>query len=230
MWWPKEINEAEEIQENIRKEVRIVHLRKTPRLIAGFDAAFSEERVIGVASLYQYPEMVHLEDAHAVTTISFPYIPGYLTFREGPALIAALSLLKKKPDLILVDGQGIAHPKGIGIASHLGVLMKMPVIGCAKSRLVGEYQEPGLQRGEWSPLRYEKMIVGSVLRTRDDIRPLFVSPGHNITLKECREIVLRCATGYCIPEPLRRADRISKSIKKILYTLYREDKTYKNFL
>ncbi|HXX57674.1 MAG TPA: deoxyribonuclease V [Thermodesulfovibrionales bacterium] len=209
-----DIAEAREIQESLRKKIRIAHLRKTPRFVAGVDAAFTEDMVIGVACLYQYPEMIHLENAHAVAEISFPYVPGFLTFREGPAIITALSRLTKKPDLILVDGQGIAHPKGIGIASHLGVLLKMPTIGCAKSRLIGEYTEPGKNRGEWSPLRYNGKIVGSVLRTRDNTRALFVSPGHKINIEECREIVLNCATGYRIPEPLRRADRISRALKR----------------
>jgi deoxyribonuclease V len=128
--------------------------------------------------------------------------------------VEALCNLKIKPDLILVDGQGIAHPKGIGIASHLGVLLDIPSVGCAKSRLIGEYEEPGLKKGEWSPLKYAGRVVGAVLRTRENVRPLFVSPGHGIDLKTSLGIVLGCAGKYRIPEPLRTADFLSKKIRR----------------
>ena len=213
MRWPNNINDAKEIQEGLRTNVRIEPLLKAPRFIAGVDAAFTEDGVIAAACVFLYPEMLHLEDAHAVTQLPFPYIPGYLAFREGPAILAALTHLKIKPDIMLVDGHGVAHPKGIGIASHIGVLMDLPAIGCAKSRLTGEYEESGPKRGDWAALRYDGEIVGSVLRTRDGVRPLFVSPGHRITLEECREVVLRSAVSYRLPEPLRRADRISRALK-----------------
>lgn len=214
MKWPEDITEAREIQEAISKRVKILSLRKGPRFIAGIDAAFFEDKVIGVACLYKYPEMTLIEEIHAVKKVSFPYIPGFLSFREGPAIIKAINSLNTKPDIILFDGQGIAHPEGLGIASHLGVLLDMPTIGCAKSRLVGEYKEPGSKKGDWSSLEYGSKIVGAVLRTKDNVRPVFVSPGHRIDLKGSIEIVLRCISKYRIPEPLRRADFISKKIKR----------------
>lgn len=212
--WPADIAEARKIQDEYRNKVKIVSLEKAPNYIAGVDAAFSDDKIIGVACLYKYPEIVPLEDSCAFEKTAFPYIPGYLSFREGPAIIHALRDLKKKPDLILFDGQGIAHPKRLGIASHIGAFLDMPSIGCAKSRLVGEYEEPGGKKGEWSPLSYGGDVVGAVLRTRNGVRPVFVSPGHRIDLKGSVDIVLGCTGKYRIPEPLRRADMISKKMKK----------------
>ncbi|MEW6675856.1 MAG: deoxyribonuclease V [Nitrospirota bacterium] len=213
MKWPEDITEAREIQEILRKKVRIISLRKSPEYIAGVDAAFFEDKVIGVACLYKYPEIIPIEDAYAVTKVSFPYIPGFLSFREGPVIIKAINNLNIKTDIILFDGQGIAHPKGLGIASHIGVLLNIPTIGCAKSRLIGKYKEPGFKKGNWSSLKYSGKTAGAVLRTRNNVRPVFVSPGHWINLKDSIEIVLRCTDKYRIPEPLRRADFISKKIK-----------------
>lgn len=214
MRWPVDIAEARKIQDEYRNKVKIVPLGKVPDYIAGVDAAFSDDKVIGVACLYKYPEIVPLEDSFVIEKTAFPYIPGYLSFREGPAIIHALIELKRKPDLILFDGQGIAHPKRLGIASQIGAILDMPAIGCAKSRLVGEYEEPGCKKGDWSPLTYGGEVVGAVLRTRDGVRPVFVSPGHRIDLKGSIEIVLGCTGKYRIPEPLRRADMVSKKMKK----------------
>lgn len=212
--WPTNIRDAKAIQISLRDKLRIVPLKKAPRYIASVDASFIDDKVVAVACLYGYPELSYLEHEIAIGKTNFPYIPGYLTFREGPAITNALDILKIKPDLILVDGQGIAHPKGIGIASHIGVLLNIPTIGCAKSRLVGEYKEPGSIKGDWSPLKYNGRTVGAVLRTKDNVRPLFVSPGHKIDLKGSIEVVLRCVGKYRIPEPLRMADSLSKKIRK----------------
>ncbi len=214
MRWTEDITEARKIQENLKKKVRIIPFKRFPVFIAGADASFSRSKVIGVVALYKYPEMIPIKDVYAVTEIPFPYIPGFLSFREGPAILKALNKLKIKPDLILFDGQGIAHPRGVGIATHIGVLLDIPSIGCAKSRLVGEYKEPGIKKGERSLLKYKDRSVGAVLRTRENIRPVFVSPGHRIDLKSSIEIILNCTTRYRIPEPIRRADFISKKMKK----------------
>jgi deoxyribonuclease V len=212
--WPDTIDEAKTVQAALKDSVKIVPLRKKPELIAGVDAAFAGDKVIAVASLYRYPDLINLEDTFAILICPFPYIPGFLSFREGPAIIEALHGLKRTPDVILVDGQGIAHPKKLGIASHIGALLDMPTIGCAKSRLVGEYKEPKPRRGSRSALKYNGETVGSVLRTRDGVRPLFVSPGHRIDLDSCIKLVLGCTRGYRIPEPLRRADFLSKKLKR----------------
>ena len=216
MEWPKDIKGARRIQEILRWKVEIFPLRKAPNKIAGVDAAFFQDKVIGVACLYTYPDTTFIEEVDSVTNVLFPYIPGFLSFREGPVIIKAINSLKNKPDVILFDGQGIAHPVGLGIATHIGVLLGIPTIGCAKSRLIGEYEEPGSQKGNWSFLRYKEKIVGAVLRTKDDVIPLFISPGHKIDLKHSIDIVLSCTRKYRIPEPLRRADFISKKIKRAL--------------
>jgi deoxyribonuclease V len=216
MKWPKDIKKARMIQEILEEKVRIAPLRKLPKYIAGVDAAFLHDKVIGVACLYKYPDLILTEEVYAVTEALFSYIPGFLSFREGPAIIKAVKSLKMKPDVILFDGQGIAHPRGLGIASHIGVLLDLPTIGCAKSRLIGEYREPGPKKGTWSFLRYNGKTVGAVLRTKDNVRPLFVSPGHGIDLRGSLEIILSCIRKYRIPEPLRRADSVSKKIKREL--------------
>jgi deoxyribonuclease V len=215
MKWPKTISieQARELQENLRKRVQVVPLRGEPRYVAGVDAAFSEDLVYAAACLYRYPELTPLEQASAVEKLRFPYVPGFLSFREGPAVIAAIRKLTVKPEAILVDGQGIAHPRGIGIASHLGVLLGIPTLGCAKTRLVGEFEGPGRKKGSWSRLMYEGRTVGAVVRTRDGIKPLFVSPGHKIDLDNAIRITLNCIGKYRIPEPLRCADMLSKKMR-----------------
>jgi deoxyribonuclease V len=212
--WPKNISEAKAVQNSLKDRVKITPLRRSPAVIAGVDAAFLDDKVICVACLYAYPEITPFEDACAVTEITFPYIPGFLSFREGPAIIEALKKLTIKPHVILFDGQGIAHPHKMGIASHIGVILDIPTIGCAKSRLVGEYKQPGTKKGNTSSLKYQGNLVGAVVRTRDNVKPVFVSPGHRIDVKASVEIILKCVRIYRIPEPLRRADFLSKKIKR----------------
>ncbi|MDH5767498.1 MAG: deoxyribonuclease V [Nitrospirota bacterium] len=216
MKWPKDIARAKKVQEVLKKKVRITSLRKSLEYVAGVDAAFFGDKIVGVACLYKYPEIIFVEEAYSITETSFPYIPGFLSFREGQAIIQAIYALKMKPHVILFDGQGIAHPKGFGIAAHIGVLLDIPTIGCAKSRLVGNYREPGFKKGNRSSLIYNGKIVGAVLRTRDNVRPVFVSPGHRTDLKNSIKVVLCCTNTYRIPEPLRSADFISKKIKREL--------------
>jgi len=154
MEWPKDLKRAKQLQEILRRNVKIGPLKKDPEYITGVDAAFLNNKVIGVACVFKYPDMLLIEEAYSLTEILFPYIPGLLSFREGQAIIGALKGLKKKSDVILFDGQGIAHPKRLGIASHVGVILNIPSIGCAKSRLVGSYKEPGFKKGNWSFLRH----------------------------------------------------------------------------
>lgn len=214
MRWPGNIQKAREMQERMRSRVRITTYRGAPRFIAGVDAAFTEDHVAAAACLYSFPDLTCLERAADIQELRFPYVPGYLAFREGPAIIAAIKNLARKPDLILVDGQGIAHPRGFGIACHIGVLLDIPTIGCAKTRLVGDCREPGIRKGSWSDLTYEGAVVGAVLRTRHGVRPLFISPGHRIDAESAVSFVLSCVGKYRIPEPLRCADAYSRSMKK----------------
>lgn len=213
MKWKGDTAEALAIQERLSRMVRIVAFRGKPQLIAGVDAAFSETRVFAAACLYRLPELTCVEQVTAVRKLLFPYVPGLLSFREGPAIIDALSKLKQQPDIVLADGQGIAHPRGIGIASHIGVLLDIPTIGCAKHLLVGEYQEPGWRKGLQEPLLYKGKTVGAVLRTRDKVKPLFVSPGHRMDVDSAARIVMACIGKYRLPEPIRCADILSKSMK-----------------
>lgn len=213
MRWPGNIQKAREMQERMRSRVRITTYRGTPRFIAGVDAAFTEDHVAAAACLYSFPDLICLERAVDIQELRFPYVPGYLAFREGPAIIAAVRKLARMPDIILVDGQGIAHPRGFGIACHIGVLLDIPTIGCAKTRLVGGCREPGVRKGSWSDLNYEGDVVGAVLRTRHGVRPLFISPGHSIDKEGSIRFVLACVGSYRIPEPLRCADAYSRSMK-----------------
>lgn len=211
--WPQDKARVYEIQEEVRKRVRIGPLSKQPSIIAGVDASFTDDRIISVACLMGFPGLECLEDSSAVIKSVFPYITGYLSFREGPAIAKALKGLKQRPDLLIFDGQGIAHPKGLGIAAFMGALLDMPSIGCAKTRLVGEYVEPGPKRGDFSPLVHKGVEVGAVLRTQDNTRPVFVSPGHRIDIEGAVEIVLASAPRFRLTEPVRRADALSRKIR-----------------
>lgn len=211
---PKNIKEAREIQRRLARKVKIIPLNKRPAYIAGVDAAFSGKNIIAAACLFTYPGLLPVEETCAVADTPFPYVPGFLSFREGPAVIEAIHRLKIKPGLVLFDGQGIAHPTGMGIASHIGALLDIPSIGCAKSRLVGDYREPGEKKGRYTGLYYKCRKVGVVLRTRDNVKPLFVSPGHLTDIRNSIDIVLGCTGRYRIPEPLRHADTLSKKAKR----------------
>ncbi len=214
--WPATIAGAVKFQERDRSSVMIAAFDKNPEFVAGVDAAFSKKSVFAAACLYRYADMTLIEQSVATEKRVFPYVPGYLLFLEGRALMAALNKLKKQPDITLIDGHGIAHPRGIGSASHLGVLLDIPTIGCAKTRLVGEFAEPGGSKGNWSELHFEGKIVGAVLRTRDGVRPLFISPGHKVELVNAVRIVLGCIDRYRMPEPLRCADMMSRRRRREL--------------
>jgi deoxyribonuclease V len=216
MKWPKTITiqEARSKQEKLKMKVLLSPLKHEPRLVAGVDAAFSHDRVFAAVCLFSFPEFMLIERRSAVRKLRFPYVPGFLAFREGPATIAALKTLRQMPDLILVDGQGIAHPRRFGLASYIGVLLDIPAIGCAKSRLIGDYEEPAIKQGSWSPLGLEGDIVGAVLRTQDNVQPLFISPGHRTDVKSAIRLTLSCLGNYRIPEPIRCADMYSKNLKK----------------
>ncbi len=214
--WPEDRGRLKGIQEQIRRKIRIVPLPKTPALVAGIDAAFAGDRIISVACLFTYPALEFLEESAAIRKLHFPYIPGYLSFREGPSMLDAISGLSKRPGLLIFDGQGIAHPRGVGLASFMGVLTGLPSIGCAKSRLVGEYAEPGRRRGDATPLILGNERVGAVLRTREDVKPVFVSPGNLIDVESSVRVVLGCSTRYRLTEPVRAADALSRKIKREL--------------
>ena len=159
-----------------------------------------------------YPELTPLEGVTAETPITFPYIPGLLAFREGPVILSAWERLQTKPDLLVFDGQGIAHPRGIGIAAHMGLWLNLPSIGVAKSRLYGHHDVPGLNRGDSAELRDERdpsRVIGTVLRTRTNVKPVYVSPGQGIDVELSVEFVLKCCVRYRLPEPTRWAHKVA---------------------
>lgn len=177
--------------------------------------AIDEERKLGFAGIiiYTFPEMVELERKSVVSELEFPYVPGLLAFREAPVLLKVCEKLETEPDVVIFDGQGIAHPRGMGIASHMGLFLRKPTIGCAKSRLVGEYREPGRNVGDWTPLKLSDKVVGAVLRTRKDVKPVFVSPGHMIDLPSSIETIITCLDRTRVPKPTREADHFVGALK-----------------
>ncbi len=198
--------QARAVQERLRGLVRLTSL-PAPSVVVGLDCAFSADRVFAAAVVWDVRQQRVLETRTRSLPLTFPYVPGLLSFREAPALLAVLRRVRTHCDALLCDGQGIAHPRRFGLASHLGVLLDMPAVGCAKSRLVGEGAEPGLGRGASSPLMVEDEQVGLLLRTRAGVKPLYLSPGHRCDLAGARDLVLRCATGRRLPEPVRLADK-----------------------
>lgn len=212
--WPEDRGRLRSVQEEIRKEIRITPLATPPGLVAGVDAASAGDRIISAACLFTFPALELIEESVAIRKLQFPYIPGYLSFREGPSMMDAISGLSKRPGLLIFDGQGAAHPRGAGLASFVGVLEGLPSIGCAKTRLVGEYEEPGRRRGDFSPLMFGGEQVGAVLRTREGVKPVFVSPGNLIDVESSVRVVLGCSPRYRLTEPVRAADALSRKIKK----------------
>jgi deoxyribonuclease V len=199
------------IQEQLRREVSRSWDGRRVRAVAGADVHFpSRERARAAVALLSFPDLELLEESTHEGPCSFPYIPGLLSFREIPPILEALRGLEGKAGLLLCDGQGIAHPRGLGLASHLGLVLGIPTIGCAKSPLYGEFDQPSPAKGSRTPIRDPRgRTIGTVLRTRDSTRPLFVSVGHRIDLRTAVRIVLATTTRYRIPEPLRAAHRLA---------------------
>jgi deoxyribonuclease V len=220
--WDVSPTEAIQIQQDLRSCVKIQTLTHPITAIAGADISFnkySDEIYAGMVVL-SFPKLELLEQVAVVTSVKFPYIPGLLSFREIPSLWQVWHKLKLKPDVVMFDGQGIAHPRRLGIASHFGVLSGCPTIGCAKSLLTGKYIEPGLGQGDYTPLmapmRYGQQMekIGMVLRTKKNVKPVFVSPGHLVSFDDAREVVLQCVTKYRLPEPTRQAHILVNKIRK----------------
>lgn len=185
-----------------------------PRTVGGIDLGYPRDasgESVGRAAVVvlSFPSLELVEQRIATRAVAFPYVPGLLSFREAPVALAALDELHTRPDVLLVDGHGIAHPRRLGIASHLGILLDMPTIGCAKSILVGQAAEPGPDAGDWTPLRHGDEVIGAALRTRPGVRPIYVSTGHRVSLATALELVMRCTRGRRLPEPTRLADRLA---------------------
>ncbi len=215
--WDVSPREALRIQEELRKKIRLRFPKISLKRIAAGDVAYGlgDASLYGAFLLFSFPGLVLLEKAWAKGKASFPYVPGLLTFREAPILLKAFDKLKAKPDLILLDGQGIAHPRGLGIAAHLGLLLDLPAIGCAKRRLIGTHGALNKKEGSAAPLVENGQTIGMVLRTRAKVKPVFVSAGHKIDLKRSVQIVLALCRGYRIPEPLRQAHLFVNSLRRL---------------
>ena len=179
------------------------------RTVAGIDVAVRTNTLWAAVVVLSLPELKVVDQATASATLAFPYIPGLLSFREGPVIVRAYLNLAVEPDLLIFDGQGIAHPRRLGIASHLGVLLDKPSIGCAKSRLCGQYSDPGPIKGDQAALIDNNEIIGAVLRTRNHVKPVFVSIGHRLDLEACITYVLACCVKFRLPETTRQAHRLA---------------------
>jgi deoxyribonuclease V len=209
--WPTTIDEAQALQEELRAQVITSDDLGEVRTIAGVDAGYEDEgqTARAVVVVLAYPSLEPLDYTIARRPAAFPYVPGFLSFREGPAVVAAIEALRVRPDLLICDGQGIAHPRRLGIASHIGVVTGMPAIGCAKSLLVGRHPPVPDERGASVPLTHRGEQIGAVLRTRQGVKPVYISVGHRIGLATALQIVMSCTTKYRLPEPTRQADGLA---------------------
>lgn len=209
--WPLTVEEAIAIQEQLRGEIITTDQLGAVQYVAGVDMGFEAEGTISRAAVavLSFPSLQLQESAIARRPTSFPYVPGFLSFREIPAVLDALAKVSITPDLILCDGQGIAHPRRLGIACHLGLLVDIPTIGVAKSLLIGKHEEVPEERGSWQPLRHRGETIGAVLRTRTRTKPLYISSGHRVSLPTAIDYVLRCTPKYRLPETTRIADKLA---------------------
>ncbi len=234
--WDVSPKRAASIQQELRRHWIGEDRFSKIRTVAGLDAAFvlvgsqalakpanrsnalrSANRAIGCVVMYRYPEMEEIDRAFAILPLKFPYVPGLLSFREIPVLLAALAKLRSQPDLLFCDGQGIAHPRRLGLATHLGIALDLPTIGCAKSRLIGTHAEPCNKAGSWSPLideHADNETIGAVLRTRTGVKPIYLSQGHRVSLASAVRLTLTVTDGQRIPRPTRDADRFAAETKR----------------
>jgi len=213
------------LQERLRSLVVCAGELTAPRLVAGVDVSYdflpsrfsrrkkTSETVYAAVVVLELASLRVVETASVADRARFPYVPGLLSFREIPPLLKAFRKLRCTPDAVLVDGQGVAHPRRCGLASHLGLVLDLPTVGCAKSRLIGDYREPARARGSWSDLRDGGEVIGRVLRTRDGVAPLFVSAGHKISLDAATALVLECAPRYRLPETTRQAHKLVNELR-----------------
>jgi deoxyribonuclease V len=234
--WDVTPTEARKIQQELRTYWKGEDAFGEIRTVVGLDASFllvgpqalhqrpshwnrlkESNRAIGCVVMYRFPEMQELERVHAILTLEFPYVPGLLSFREIPVLLKALRKLRQPPDLLFCDAQGYAHPRRLGLASHLGVILDRPSIGCAKSILIGKHDPLPVKAGSWTPLIDEKADgerIGAVLRTRTGVRPIYVSQGHRVSLESAIRLAFAVADGYRVPRPTRDADHYAAEIKR----------------
>lgn len=210
--------QAIESQKQLRELIRLTPLKKKPKIIAGVDVSFNklEKDVYAGIIVLSYPELEVLEKVCVKSIVDFPYIPGLLSFREIPPLLKCWEKLKVKPNVVIVDGHGIAHPRRLGIATHFGLVTGVPTIGCGKSLLYGIYKEPNLEAGSEEKLIDPKTgeQIGIILRTKNNVKPVFIAPGHNVTFPEAKDIIFKTLRGYRLPEPTRLAHNLVNEFRK----------------
>lgn len=218
--WNVTPREAAKIQTQLRPELELTDRLPIVRRVSGADLAFDLDgnRAIAGVVVYTFPEMEEVERLWGETQVTFPYVPGLLSFREAPALLRIFERLKTAPDLILCDAHGYAHPRRLGLTSHLGLLLDTPTIGCAKSLLVGTHEPVPVRAGAWTPLRDGDEVIGAVLRTRTDVRPIYVTQGHRVSLATALKFVRAVLDGYRIPRPTRDADHFVAAVKRGEYS------------
>src|SRR6266540_1343730 len=208
--WDLKPEEASRVQAELRKRLVLTWDNRPVATIGGVDVSIKTETARAAIVVLRYPELIPIEAVIGDAPLVFPYIPGLLAFREGPAVLLAWNKLQHEPDLLMFDGQGIAHPRGIGIASQMGLWLERPTIGVAKSRLYGRHEEVGPKRGDRADLLDKNgNVIGTVLRMREKTNPLYISPGHLIDVKHATEFVLACGAGFRLPEPTRWAHKVA---------------------
>lgn len=213
--WDLSVSEARALQPQLAEKViaRTTLEVGAIRTVAGVDVGFRMDMARAAIVVLSFPELEPLDYALGEVQVSFPYVPGLLTFREGPSVLDALEKLGTWPDIFIFDGHGLAHPRRIGLAAHMGVLLDQPSIGCAKSRLTGTHDEPGGATGAWVPLLDQGEIIGAVVRSRTKVKPLYVSVGHRVDLPTAIHLVLQCTRGYRLPETTRYAHKLASGVE-----------------
>ncbi|MEA3485831.1 MAG: deoxyribonuclease V [Candidatus Aerophobetes bacterium] len=214
--WEVNQREAIELQAKLKERVSLRKTFSKIEKVAGADVSYCDHKAIAGVVVLSFPCLKIIERQFCILPVKFPYIPGLLTFREGPVLLGAFKKVRNEPDVVLFDGQGIAHPRRIGIATHLGLFLDRPTIGCAKSKLSGNYPILGEEKGSYSLLREGEEILGAAVRTKKGVNPIFVSPGNKIDLFTSVGIVLKCTGKYKLPEPAREAHLFVNKIKREL--------------
>lgn len=211
--WPLTVEDAIAIQEELSGEIITADQLGMVKYVAGVDVGFEENGAISRAAVavLSFPGLELVEQAIARRPTTFPYIPGFLSFREVPVVLKVLEKISTTPDLILCDGQGIAHPRRFGLACHLGLLVNVPTIGAAKSLLIGKHEELSEEKGSWQPLKHRGEVIGAAVRSRAKVKPIYVSPGHRISLPTAIDYVLRCTPKYRLPETTRWADKLASN-------------------
>ena len=217
--WDLSYEEAVKVQQDLSKRLILEPSEIEPKLIAGADVSYSKgsDLFFSAVVVLEMPSMRVLEEASAKGKVDFPYIPGLLSFREAVILTKAFEKIKSVPDVVIFDGQGIAHPRGVGLASHIGLMLDLPSVGCAKNKLVGSHGPVGNEVGDYAPIKFRGNVVGAALRTKKNVAPVFVSPGHRMDVPSAIEIVMKTCRGYRLPEPTRQAHVLVNRIRAAYY-------------